>query len=108
MESLKDKVELLLSAGWTQTSISKESGVGQPTISRLLMGNGIAYESGKKIEMLYDEHVSARPSSKPSPQSIAEAKKESPLIPGRPIDGAVVRETTGKTRRVGDQKGHLE
>lgn len=32
------------------------------------------------------------------------ASPEQTLIPGRPIDGAVVRETIGKTRRVGDRK----
>lgn len=53
MKSLKEMAIALGDIGLTQTAISIESGVTQPSISRLLNGANMSYDNGKKIEALY-------------------------------------------------------
>ena len=62
MKSLKDTVQALLDLGLTQTKIAEDSGVTQPTISRVLSGNGVSYENGKKIESYYETVQRTAPS----------------------------------------------
>jgi transcriptional regulator with XRE-family HTH domain len=67
--------------------MARELGTSQPTVSRIL--NGQPNCLGSTLDAIRKLHAATFPY---------------PLIPGRPIDGALVRETTGKTRRVGDRK----
>ncbi len=59
MPTLSEMVSGLLDVGMTQTSISREAGVDQGTISRIHRGVTLEpnYETGKSIERLYREKV---------------------------------------------------
>jgi DNA transposition AAA+ family ATPase len=57
-KSLQEMTKALIESGMSQTAISSESGVPQPTISRILDGAGANYDNGKKIEALYASRVS--------------------------------------------------
>jgi len=49
-------------AGFTQTQISKRTGISQPTISRILTGaqKEISYSDGKALEQLFSEVRNAK------------------------------------------------
>lgn len=51
---LKDMIETLIESGMTQIAISRETGIPQPTISRLLNKeqNEVGYTAGKALEAL--------------------------------------------------------
>jgi predicted transcriptional regulator len=61
--TLREMAQSLIEMGYSQTGISEGSGVRQPTISRVLAGRGVSYESGKKIESFYEQIVSCKKKS---------------------------------------------
>lgn len=49
-----DHLKILISAGWSQGRIARESGIAQPSINRLLNGRqtDVHYSQGKVLEQL--------------------------------------------------------
>ena len=62
MITLHQKLQTLLASGWTQTAISKEVGVAQPTISRIISNkhSDPRASSAYAIDRLYDRVISEK------------------------------------------------
>lgn len=61
--TIKNMIEGLLEAGYTQGSIAEAVGATQPTIHRALNGSDVRYTTGKAIESLYAQKVGGSDSS---------------------------------------------
>ena len=50
-------IKKLIDAGWSQGRIARESGISQPSITRILKGkqNDVHYTKGKKLEELAEK-----------------------------------------------------
>ena len=62
--TLKEKIQLLHSKGWTQQKIDQATGITQSSVSRILKGTqqSVQYEKGKALDSLVAE-MSTEPSS---------------------------------------------
>ena len=64
MTSINEMVNRLLSEGeFSQPALAALVGVSQPTINRISKGSKTSYESGKKIESIYNAHFHASKAS---------------------------------------------
>lgn len=58
MVSIKDMVAAIAETGMSQAEIANRIGASQPTVHRILeKGHGTSYDTGKKIEQLYQELI---------------------------------------------------
>lgn len=61
--TLKEKIQLLHSRGYTQQKISEETGITQSSVSRILKDTqqSVQYEKGRALDLLI-EKIHAQPS----------------------------------------------
>jgi hypothetical protein len=52
-----DHINTLVSAGWSQGKIARESGIAQPSVNRILKGKqtDVHYSQGKALERLVEK-----------------------------------------------------
>ncbi|WP_314341424.1 helix-turn-helix domain-containing protein [Acinetobacter guillouiae] len=63
--TLKEKIQLLHSRGYTQQKISEETGITQSSVSRILkdIQQSVQYEKGRALDLLIEKiHTHSSPS----------------------------------------------
>lgn len=55
--TVQEMIVALVSTGLSQKAIADLAGTSQPTIHRAAKGAGVLYETGKAIEVIYQDKV---------------------------------------------------
>lgn len=63
--TLKEKIQLLHSKGWTQQKIDQATGITQSSVSRILKGTqqSVQYEKGKALDLLVEKICTSLPTT---------------------------------------------